>query len=141
MKHFLSIRVRTSAHLGSRLLTPEPVADYAYVNYHDTSNGRASLSKDEKGQPRSILKNKQVGSSLTHSSSHLVSPGLTSFECRWSTLTEFRASTWSSAAEATTPSADDTKAVPVWDRCARFVCCAPSILHSEAAGKRHFLVL
>ncbi|VDO77503.1 unnamed protein product [Heligmosomoides polygyrus] len=71
MKHFLSIRVRTSAHLGSRLLTPEPVADYAYVNYHDTSNGRASLSKDEKGQPRSILKNKQVGSSLTHSSSHL----------------------------------------------------------------------
>ncbi|KAK6012962.1 hypothetical protein OSTOST_21859, partial [Ostertagia ostertagi] len=48
-----------AAQLRSRHITPEPVADYAYVNYHDTSNGRASAARDEKGQPRSILKNKQ----------------------------------------------------------------------------------
>ncbi|WKY06721.1 hypothetical protein Q1695_006699 [Nippostrongylus brasiliensis] len=47
------------AQLRNRLLTPEPAVDYSYVNYHDTSNGRASATKDEKGQPRSILKNKQ----------------------------------------------------------------------------------
>ncbi|CAD6194814.1 unnamed protein product [Caenorhabditis auriculariae] len=42
----------------SRLMTPD-APDYSYVNYHDSSNGRSSVSFDERGQPRGILKNKQ----------------------------------------------------------------------------------
>ncbi|XGW28295.1 hypothetical protein V3C99_008249 [Haemonchus contortus] len=49
-----------AAQLRNRHTTPEPVADYAYVNYHDTSNGRGGVARDDKGLPRSILKNKQV---------------------------------------------------------------------------------
>ncbi|KAK6752737.1 hypothetical protein RB195_003882 [Necator americanus] len=46
--------------MGDEFDYTEPIPDYTYVNYHDTSNGRAtSVSKDDKGQPRSILKNKQ----------------------------------------------------------------------------------
>lgn len=48
------------APIRSRLITPDNAPDYTYVNYHDTSNGRTSQSRDEKGQPRSILKNKQT---------------------------------------------------------------------------------
>ncbi|VDO22550.1 unnamed protein product [Haemonchus placei] len=54
------------AQLRNRHTTPEPVADYAYVNYHDTSNGRAGVARDDKGLPRSILKNKQVLSMMCH---------------------------------------------------------------------------
>uniref|UniRef100_A0A0K0DCS2 DUF4005 domain-containing protein n=1 Tax=Angiostrongylus cantonensis TaxID=6313 RepID=A0A0K0DCS2_ANGCA len=50
----------SSAELRTRLISPEPVGDYTYVNYHDSSNGRANGINDEKRLPRSILKNKQV---------------------------------------------------------------------------------
>ena len=56
MKNFKQI----SAPIRNRLMTPDNAPDYTYVNYHDSSNGRASQSRDDKGQPRSILKNKQV---------------------------------------------------------------------------------
>ncbi|VDM61371.1 unnamed protein product [Angiostrongylus costaricensis] len=49
-----------SGELRTRLISPEPVGDYTYVNYHDSSNGRPNGIKDEKRLPRSILKNKQV---------------------------------------------------------------------------------
>uniref|UniRef100_A0A1I7X301 Spermatogenesis associated 6 n=1 Tax=Heterorhabditis bacteriophora TaxID=37862 RepID=A0A1I7X301_HETBA len=48
------------SQIRNRLTTPEVIPDYTYVNYHDSSNGRSgSQIKDDKGQPKSILKNKQ----------------------------------------------------------------------------------
>ncbi|RCN36828.1 hypothetical protein ANCCAN_17290 [Ancylostoma caninum] len=59
-KHPMGEEYDYGAHLRNGV-PPEPIPDYTYVNYHDSSNGRAaSVTKDEKGQPRSILKNKQV---------------------------------------------------------------------------------
>ncbi|XGW28320.1 hypothetical protein V3C99_008249 [Haemonchus contortus] len=55
-----------AAQLRNRHTTPEPVADYAYVNYHDTSNGRGGVARDDKGLPRSILKNKQAAPQQTN---------------------------------------------------------------------------
>ncbi|EYC18413.1 hypothetical protein Y032_0027g1506 [Ancylostoma ceylanicum] len=58
-KHPMGEEYDYGAHLRNGI-PPEPIPDYTYVNYHDSSNGRAaSVTKDEKGQPRSILKNKQ----------------------------------------------------------------------------------
>ncbi|EPB76825.1 hypothetical protein ANCCEY_04107 [Ancylostoma ceylanicum] len=58
-KHPMGEEYDYGAHLRNGV-PPEPIPDYTYVNYHDSSNGRAaSVTKDEKGQPRSILKNKQ----------------------------------------------------------------------------------
>lgn len=50
------------SNLLTRLTTPDShgAGDYSYVNYHDSSNGRSNVTFEKDGQPRSILKNKQV---------------------------------------------------------------------------------
>ncbi|KAJ1369168.1 Protein kinase domain-containing protein [Parelaphostrongylus tenuis] len=60
-KHPMGEELGYGAELRARLISPEPVGDYTYVHYHDSSNGRANGTKDEKRLPRSILKKKQSG--------------------------------------------------------------------------------
>lgn len=50
--------------MANRMMTPDNNGtDYAYVNYHDTANSRASQARDPDvnlAPTRGILKNKQV---------------------------------------------------------------------------------
>ncbi|CAI4231887.1 unnamed protein product [Auanema sp. JU1783] len=66
-----------SAQLRHRLMTPEAASgsDFSYVNYHDSSNGRASQGRDDKsGAPRGILKTRQSSEQDARSSVDALAP-------------------------------------------------------------------
>ncbi|KJH48303.1 hypothetical protein DICVIV_05612 [Dictyocaulus viviparus] len=54
------IASRYTVQINAQPYSPEPVGDYTYVNFHDSLTGIASVTKDEKRIPKSILKNKQL---------------------------------------------------------------------------------